>query len=230
MPFGAAIFRLLTKLLAWILPEIGLEARLASLSGTDFMTAAGSPTIRMTKIAGITIFSLFSYKNELARETIWLLKYRGSRQAARIFGQCLHKSIIRILAKDALATLLLVPLPMSLERRKERGWNQTEMIAQEIIVEEIMVNKTLSGNPVLTLIAPGIFIKNRHTPPQTRLSRADRLKNLSGCFSVTEQSAVKGREIILIDDVLTTGATIAEAVTVLRCVGAGNIMAFTVAS
>jgi ComF family protein len=259
--------RFWTGFLSWILPETGLEKVLAGLSAEEFkarvsknpdssgsgldepwlneldLSGSSISGVRAILVFGIPVFSVFSYKNELVRQAIWLLKYRGSHQAARIFGECLANEIARILSKRNLFSIpsrsgsrdlpligptlspILVPLPMSPTRRKERGWNQTEMIAAEIMKNNR--KEKPAGN--LDMIAPEIFIKFRHTKPQTQLSRAERLKNLEGSFAVTNPAAIKNRNIILIDDVMTTGASIREAAETLRRAGALKIIAFTVA-
>ena len=156
-------WRFWTRFLSWILPETGLEKILAGLSAAEFKARAGRNPgssgpglgklglsepglsgssisgVRAILVFGIPVFSVFSYKNELVRQTIWLLKYRCSRQAARIFGECLADEIASILSERNLFPIpsragsrnllligptlspILVPLPMSPTRRKERG-------------------------------------------------------------------------------------------------------------
>ncbi|MDQ3018780.1 MAG: ComF family protein, partial [bacterium] len=115
---------------------------------------------------------------------------------------------------------VLIPMPSSKERRKERGWNQAELLAQEMI----------KHCPHLMLDTKAI-IKIKHTVSQTKLSRQQRQENLRNCFQVLEnkKKVIIGNHIILIDDVVTTGSSLAEVRNVLLGVGAKDVVAFTIA-
>jgi ComF family protein len=162
------------------------------------------------------ITSLYAYKDPHVHHAIWELKYRGNREVATIFGKILAKKIREQDIKEA----LIIPLPLSKERRKERGWNQSELLGQALV----------DNNPTLRLQLD-ILEKIRHTIPQTKLNRKERLENLKNCFAVTphKQAEVFQKNIILLDDVCTTGSTISEARNTLLQAGAKNVIGFTVA-
>jgi ComF family protein len=136
----------------------------------------------------------------------------------------LYDEMIEIISEEKLfnnfENPIVIPLPLSSKRRQERGWNQSELIGQELA--------KLSSE---WQYDPNILLKIRHTLPQTKLRREERLKNLKGCFLVSKNSVSKisGRNIILIDDVTTTGSTIIEARRTLLAAGARQVLAFTVA-
>lgn len=110
---------------------------------------------------------------------------------------------------------ILVPIPISKSRLRERGYNQSELIA-----------KNLSGFVVETKI----LIKIKDTPRQARIeNRQTRMQNVLGSFAVQNAELIQNRNIILIDDVATTGATLKEARKVLKNAGARKIIAFTFA-
>lgn len=111
---------------------------------------------------------------------------------------------------------LVLPMPLSAERLRERGFNQSLELARRL--------------------APGrcdahLLLRPVHTSPQAGLSRHDRLRNLRGVFAVapSSASAVRGRTVLLVDDVMTTGASLAAAAQVLRQVGAARVNALVLA-
>ncbi|MBD5583488.1 MAG: ComF family protein [Clostridia bacterium] len=112
----------------------------------------------------------------------------------------------------------IVYVPMTASAIKKRGYNQTELLAKEL--------SKRTGIP----LADGAVIKTKETPPQKGLTRSEREKNLYGCFEVVKPEIVRGKKILLVDDILTTGAT-ADAVTgkLIRA-GAYRIYLATIAS
>jgi competence protein ComFC len=179
------------------------------------------------------IQSIFSYRDKIVEQAIWELKYGGNRKIAKLFAVILYDYIIETLSEESLfanfSSPLLIPIPLSKERLKERGWNQTEMLAKELT--------KLDKNNFFTLEA-GVLIKKHNTKPQTSLSKSERIKNLKNCFEIVGKNAeetqknkekIKNRNIILIDDVTTTGSTFIEAAKTLKLAGAREIRAFTIA-
>jgi competence protein ComFC len=162
------------------------------------------------------IYSVFRYKDPLIRTAVKSLKYQGNRRMAKLFATILATRISAI----PLSHPLLVPIPISKERYKERGWNQAELIAREIAKQCPDVQ-----------LETHMLIKIRHTISQTTFKRHERLHNLLGCFAIHQasQAILKDRTIILIDDVITTGSTILEAKKTLLGAGAQRVVAFTVA-
>ncbi len=111
---------------------------------------------------------------------------------------------------------LLVPVPLHPARRREREFNQAEVLARLLSRE--------CG------VALGLCLRRtRYTSTQTRLNRHRRMENLRGAFSLRQNWDVQGRHLILVDDVFTTGSTVEECARVLSQAGAGSIRAITVA-
>ena len=116
---------------------------------------------------------------------------------------------------------ILVPIPLSPKRYRERGFNQAELICKKLIEIDQDENFRLEEN---------VLIKIKNTEHQVRIQdRRARLKNLIGSFAVKNEALVKNKNIILIDDVTTTGATLNEARKTLKQAGARKIIAFTIA-
>ncbi len=112
----------------------------------------------------------------------------------------------------------IVYVPLTRRAKLKRGYNQGELLAYAVS------NRT--GKPVIK----GAVEKKRKTGEQKDLSREERSKNLSGCFRVVKRQEVKSRRVLVVDDVLTTGATAEEMTKVLLRAGAAQVYLATVAS
>lgn len=169
--------------------------------------------------------ALFDYKNESTRRAIWEIKYRKNEKLLSVFSEPFYEFILDELADRALFSdfknPIIVPIPTSKKRLKERGYNQCELIAKEIERIDSGKNFTLSKN---------ILEKIKDSPSQTSVkNRAKRLQNLKGCFKTVNPDEVKDMNIILIDDVITTGATMSEAKKSLMDAGARQVLCFALA-
>jgi competence protein ComFC len=119
---------------------------------------------------------------------------------------------------------ILIPIPLSRERFRERSYNQTELICEELI------RLDTSPRAHQLNLEKNILIKKIDTPHQAQIhDRSHRLKNVVGSFTLKNSDMINGKNIILIDDITTTGATLSEARKVLKKAGAKKIIAFTVA-
>ena len=110
----------------------------------------------------------------------------------------------------------IVPVPLHNARRREREFNQAEVLAQ------LLSRRT--GTPMLRCVR-----RIRYTTTQTQLDRHERMENLRGAFRVPDAFNVKNRHLLLVDDVLTTGSTVDECARVLRESGAASVRVITVA-
>ncbi len=171
------------------------------------------------------IFPLYDYRHPSVKKAIWFFKYKNKKRLGAIFAEIMHGKIMEELSELSVMRnfrhSILMPVPLSPKRYKERGYNQAEIICRKLMELDNNVNFKLEKN---------ILIKIKETEHQANIKeRKDRLKNLSGSFSVKNAEMIKSRNIILIDDVITTGATLSEARKTLKQFGAKKIIAFTVA-
>ena len=144
------------------------------------------------------------YQGPLA-ELIRALKFRRQAHSARFLGQLLFQAVQGAAFDDNFDLITWVPLHWW--RRWNRGYNQAELLARGLA--------GLSGCSARPLLK-----RTRWTAPQTHLSRPARLANVRGAFALRRGVSVSGERILLVDDVLTTGATASEAASVLRDSGA----------
>lgn len=112
---------------------------------------------------------------------------------------------------------VVVPVPLFPKRLRRRGYNQSELLA-----------RSFARHTGLTLLAQGL-VRTRDTISQTRLGRAARLDNMSGAFCCACPEKVKGKIILLVDDVATTGATLEGCAAALKAAGAKRVLAYTYA-
>lgn len=168
--------------------------------------------------------AIFQYKNKIARQAIWEIKYRANKNITRKFSKILYEFILEELS-DQIAfsnfnNPLLIPIPASKNSLREKGFNQSELIAREM--------KKIDGGKNFEINLNALN-KIKETPHQSKLKNKEkRLKNLKGCFSA-DANLVNKRCIILIDDVITTGATFKEVEKTLKNAGAKKIIGFTIA-
>jgi ComF family protein len=165
-------------------------------------------------------FAYGSYESEL-RELIHLLKYGGVQPAAKVLGRMLAGAIASIAPEFAVETIAVIPVPLHRLKLRQRGFNQAELIARAAV-------KIAGFNHRLCLY-PRALVRKRETISQTGLTRHERRANLRGAFAVAQPEAVQGREVLLVDDVYTTGATLSECTRVLRRTGATKVWVATVA-
>jgi len=112
---------------------------------------------------------------------------------------------------------VIIPVPLHKKRKKERGFNQAQGIAEELArLKEIKLDE-------------GVLAKVKNVPPQTLLEIEEREKNVSGAFRVVGEEKIKGKIVLLVDDVYTTGSTVKECSLVLRKAGAKEVRVLTLA-
>ena len=145
-------------------------------------------------------------------------KFHSDPGAARALAQLLARCP-GAMAALASATLI-VPVPLSRERLRQRGFNQAALLA-----------KALARMPGAARCACELLVRARDTPAQSQLPRSARLHNLRQVFSVPPQRVadIAGRRVVLVDDIMTTGATLEAAAQALRAAGARHICALVVA-
>ena len=174
------------------------------------------------------IFPLYDYRHPPVKKAVWLLKYKSKRQIAKIFAEVLYERILEesedLKYMENFQKPIIIPIPLSKKRLKERGYNQSELMAREML----KIDKERSG--IFQSLETGVLVKIRDTEHQARIKdRKHRLETPKGSFAVIESDQIKGQNVILIDDVVTTGATLSEAKRTLKKAGARKIYAFTLA-
>jgi ComF family protein len=161
--------------------------------------------------------SVFIYDDH-SRGLILSLKHGDRLHGVPAFGNWLARAGAPLLADAD----LLVPVPLHWMRLWRRRYNQSALLAQAIA-------RALRQHPAAPAVAPDLLIRKRRTPSQGRRTRSQRADNVRGAFRVSENAVIQGKRIVLIDDVLTSGATVEECAKVLRRAGAARIDVLTLA-
>lgn len=170
------------------------------------------------ELLGVTITTLMDYKAQAAQDLIQSLKYDGGGKAAHVLASVIAEYLMEEIAADktfSTKRVLLIPLPLHTSRLRERGFNQIESVLQRLPQE-------LRDGTGSRLVRD-LLVRTRATKQQTRLPRSERLSNVAGAFALHEAEGftdISNTHIYLIDDVTTTGATLANAATPLRRSGA----------
>ncbi len=155
------------------------------------------------------------------RDLIHLLKFEGVRPAAAVLGRMLTEAISKLEAPVPSSEVIVVPVPLHHAKRRQRGFNQAELIARAAL-------KNLA-DPARFRLYPWALERKRETASQVGLTSHQRRVNLRGAFVVAEPQNVKDKEVLLVDDVYTTGATVSECARVLLRAGASKVYVATVA-
>lgn len=184
-----------------------------------FFVGHGDPHLCQHCLKGSPPFSFHrscgQYRGKL-KDIILLYKYHSFR----VLGQDLANLIQRSLGREERLwweVEAIIPVPLHPKKKRQRGFNQAQVIA-----------KCLSRLRGVELVERRL-IKIRNVPPQTSLELKDRQKNVLGTFRVVKRETIKGKVVLLVDDVYTTGATIRECSAALREAGVKEIRAITVA-
>ncbi len=173
------------------------------------LTTGGAPTV-----------GLLPYRNETVRAFIREAKFHKTPQAIQALSEVLADHLLELVADETAFgnSVVLVPVPLGSKRLKERGYNQTAEVCRLAL--------TRLGSSVTLM--EDVLIRTKNTLPQTELSGDERRRNMHGAFSTVEPLN-PALSYILVDDVVTTGATLLSAIQALREGGARHISAITLA-
>lgn len=158
---------------------------------------------------------LFFYQDKI-RDLILDYKFKDKAYLYQIFSEIItkNKKIRAILKKYD----IMVPIPIHTKRKKQRGYNQSELIAKEVTKEIKEVR-----------YEPKVIKKEKNTLPQSSLTKKQRKQNVQHVYKVINQEKIKNNKIILLDDIYTTGSTVNEIAKQLKEHGAKEILVLTIA-
>lgn len=165
-----------------------------------------------------TLYSATHYHTPVVRDLIARYKYEFAQDIAPDLADLLEKHL-RFTHFEKNTDHVIVPVPLHARRARWRGFNQAGLIAQDIARR--------FGIP----FHPQALARVRNTAPQIKMhNRMKRLENIKGAFVCADAQAVQGKTVVLVDDVTTTGGTLAECAKILKQSGARSVIAFVVAS
>ncbi|MGA8432507.1 MAG: ComF family protein [Candidatus Sulfotelmatobacter sp.] len=160
-----------------------------------------------------------SYQGGL-RELVHMLKYGGVLPAAKVLGRMVAEAMVGLEPVLGDGVIVVVAVPLHKSKRRQRGFNQAELIARSAL-------KCCAAERFQ--LADNVLLRKRDTDSQIGMTNHQRRENMRGAFTVSRAQEVNGREVLLVDDVLTTGATAAECTRVLLRAGASRVWVATAA-
>ncbi|MCF7846290.1 MAG: ComF family protein [Candidatus Peribacteraceae bacterium] len=163
-------------------------------------------------LSGLRVAASYQRNPELAR-AVKTLKYKFSEPLAENLGALLSRAVS---SKNYSNERVITFVPLHKKRRRWRGFNQAELLA-----------RVTAKN--LNLPLESLLIRKKNTPPQAKLNRADRLRNLEGAFMIREGCSVVDKTILLIDDVASTSSTLSECAKILKQSGAREVWGLVLA-
>lgn len=194
-----------------------LESPYCSVCARPFVSSEGSSRVcgdclREPKVCA-RVIAAGVYRGVL-HDLIVRFKYRGQERYSGFFGAKMAEVLVAV--PDS-SYDVIVPAPLHPARLRERGYNQSHLLAREV------------GKALRLPVIPRALKKVRKTPPQADLPAEERRKNLRGAFEVREAAAVKGKRVLIVDDVYTTGATVETISGLLLRNGAERVEALVLA-
>ncbi|MFH1173243.1 MAG: ComF family protein [bacterium] len=159
------------------------------------------------------VWAVTSFNNPLVQKAIHLLKYQYVSDLALVLGKLISQPANYIINED----WLLLPVPLHRKKFLARGFNQAELLAKEIQKE--------TNWPVLT----DVLARKINNKAQVNLKKEARENNVQGIFSINNEEKITNKNILLIDDVLTTGATLSECAKLLKTNGANLVRGLVIA-
>ncbi|MFZ4396467.1 MAG: phosphoribosyltransferase family protein [Kiritimatiellia bacterium] len=151
----------------------------------------------------------------VVREMLHQFKYGGATWLCQDLADLLHGCVLGHYAAEEVD--LVVPVPLHGQKQRDRGYNQAALLAAALASR---LNRPQVGD---------VLMRTRDTPTQTKLHAEQRRKNVRNAFAVCAPEWVRGRTVLLVDDVMTTGATLSEAAATLKRAGARRVWTATVA-
>jgi ComF family protein len=159
-----------------------------------------------------------NYENFLVKKLIQNFKYPPLiKELKKELALIIISHLLLLDKKPDFSDFILVPIPLSKKKMRWRGYNQAEEIAREL------------ANFLKIPLISDCLVKLKETKDQVELSEKERRENVKGVFFVKNKEEIVGRNILLVDDVFTTGATMEEAARVLKEAGAEKIVGIVIA-
>jgi len=194
------------------------HARLVRTATTDQLSERLAPA--SFSLQGTEALGLLSYRDPLVRATLLEAKFHNNLSAQKLLGEVLTDYLLEYSAEETAfgQKIALVPVPLGEKRKKERGHNQVETICRLAI----------ENTGISVVVLPKLLKRTRETLPQTQLSGDARRENMRDAF-VAEDIPNDDYTYIVVDDVLTTGATLLAATQAVRASGATSVSALALA-
>ncbi len=215
---------MLARLFELLFPTRADEKRVRDCSPDDFLALLAPEIVGG---GGLIVTALLPFPDDSVRAAIHEAKYHGNEKAFMLLASALAEYLHELVSENVGFTkpnIVLVPVPLGKERRRERGFNQVEEVTRRALRSFSEVGTT----DVKIITSPNLLVRTRETTSQVSLPRRERLSNMRGAFQCPtrlEERSGAEHTYIVCDDVVTTGATLASACSALKSAGAQNVLA-----
>lgn len=205
------------KLLDWTFPPKD-DVRIAKNITEDGIANLFHPKV----VREAWIIALLPYTDWRIRSLIRSVKFYGEKTPLPLVGRVVSEYVLETVSDKKLfsgwSVPLLIPMPTSAKRLRERGYNQVERLAENMM-------PFLDG---VVEYSPNV-LQRKERPSQVRIERSKRENNIKGAFFVQQPKLVQGRQIILLDDVVESGATLQDARRACLEAGAADVLGIAIA-
>jgi predicted amidophosphoribosyltransferase len=214
-----------------VMPPYEGVRELERMSATELVAAIESDEeskkSRPLPVEGLVV--AFPYRARLAKAAIVLIKSHLNRPVARLLAEAAYMKMEKSIAAFAAsapdgAIPILAPMPMTKKRRRERGWSQCELICEAMA--------RIDGAGRAFIYMEDALVRTRETEDQVGMGKDERAANMRGSFGAGLDADgiphVRGRDVIILDDVATTGATLREARAAALAAGARRILLLSI--
>ena len=179
---------------------------------------------RTTRPTSHKILTAFDYRDPVIKRAIWRMKYKRYSHMGIILGEILYETLLEDIADITCLSsqkTIIIPVPISRQKARARGYNQAEMIAKGFVKK---------GEKEQFELNTDIVLKIKDTLPQARITlRNARLANIKDAFILEKEHILRGRTVFIIDDVTTTGSTLQEIMKLCKTAGAKRVYGFAIA-
>lgn len=173
--------------------------------------------------------AVFDYSDERVSKLVWGIKYKKSRHSIELASYALLQKLLKLRTENH-SPITLIPIPITKGRRRERGFNQCELIVDEILKQFGKLEITGQKNSVS--VRKDVLTRVGNSDEQKKKGRADRIETSAGMFEIQQNNLAElNRDdlIVIIDDVITTGSTMKNAIDTLKAAGFSNVRGLAVA-
>lgn len=195
-------------------------------SGTAMCAFCERSITRKPRALSAYSASLFEYRNPLVKKALWALKYERKRLLGNYFGNALYREFLRPLTRNEKARkeeFILIPIPASKKALAERGYNHAEVVANAIV-------RYANEDGLRFRVARNVLKKKNENEQQAKTGgRKARTENVADVFIVEHGETLAGKNVFIIDDIITTGATVAAARRALKPFGPKRMLALAAA-
>lgn len=174
------------------------------------------PSLKICHPRSYSLAAATSYKDSVIKNALWYFKYQSVKGLKKELGSLMIKYLKTLDIKN-LESYILTPMPLHPKKQRQRGFNQADLLAEVI-----------AGVFHLPIVHP--LIKTRYTESQTKTKNWEgRKENMKDSFRIIPEANIYGKNILLVDDVFTSGATMNETVSVLKRAGVKKIIGVVLA-